>query len=124
MKHELTKISNGVYNISIENLQEAAYLLAQSLAFENSSDAKSVTKISINGYDIHRNNFDTETNPIKVNAPAFIKSSTKINLEVHGNFQPNSKDKAYISFKMLDDISQCDFKDGIGKYINENPFSL
>lgn len=122
MKQELTKISNGVYNISIENLKEVAYLLAQTLEFENTSDAKGVTKISINGYDIHRKNFDTETNPIRVNAPAFIKSSTKVNLEVHGNFPSNGN--VYLSFDLLDDISQCDFKDGIGNYINENPFSL
>lgn len=122
MKKELTKISNGVYNISIENLQEAAYLLAQSLAFENSSDAKSVTKISINGYDIRSNNFNKAVNPIWINAPAPIHSAIKINIEVHGNFQFN--DKVSMSFELRDDISECDFKDGIGKYINENPFSL
>lgn len=122
MKNELTKISNGVYNISIENLKELTYLLAQTLEFEKTSDAKCVTKISIIGYDIHSNNFNTETNPIRVNAPTFIKSSTKVNLEVHGNFPYNGK--AHVSYEMLDDISQCDFKDGIGKYINENPFSL
>lgn len=122
MKHELTKNNNGVYNISIENLQEITYLLTQTLEFENSSDAKNVTKISINGYDIHSNNFSTETTPISINAPAFIKSSTKVNLTVHGNFHSN--EKVYISYKLLDDITQHDFKDGIGKYINENPFSL
>lgn len=122
MKNELTKNNNGVYNISIENLQELTYLLAQTLEFENSSDAKNVRKISINGYDIHSNNFNTESNPIRVNAPAFIKSSTKVNLTVHGNFLSN--EKVYISYKLLDDITLCDFKDGIGKYINENPFSL
>ncbi len=122
MKNELTKISNGVYNISIDNLQALSYLLVQSLEFEKTSDAKSVTKISINGYDIPRNNFNKETSPIRVNAPAFIKSSTKVNLEVHGNFPYIGK--AHVTFEMLDDISQCDFKDGIGKYINENPFSL
>lgn len=122
MKNELTKISNGVYNISIDNLQELSYLLAQSLEFEKTSDTKGVTKISINGYDIHSNNFNTETNPIRINAPAFIKSSTKVNISVYGNFLSN--EKVYMSYKLLDDITQCDFKDGIGNYINENPFSL
>ena len=122
MKNELIKISNGFYNISIDNLQELSYLLVQSLEFENLLDAKHLTKISINSYDIHRNNFDIEINPIKINTPAFIKSSAKVNLTVHGNFLSN--EKVFLSYKLLDDITQCDFKDGIGKYINEHPFSL